>query len=717
MEPKSGNENLVNKILLNNKYFAIIFLLFFGILISYLMLWPIVMTDTDLWYHLAGGRYFWQNWKIVHDAFFSYIQPDKEWYNYYWLFQVLIYKIFQWSEYYGLVFLRAVLYASTALFIFLFLVRQNLNRTNLLFGAFVFVACTFSIIGRELTVRPHLFSYFFIVAFIYIIEFRQKYIWLLPIFGVLWSNIHGIEYPVMYLIVFAYLIEIYWRAYRKTSIGETTGKKEKWLLILVFYTIFITPGVIELVQTPFSVSFQTSAYQHLYVAELLPIPWKSLFAFSPVTVQDTILSLRNVIFILVGLSLFVCVMKRKLRISHVILLIGASALLIKHNRFSYEFTLLSIPLLHHGIGLMTQKDWLPRKIFIPAFPVISLIVPFLILHYAIGNRPTYPFSRSGLPTSVTRFLNQKNPEGGNILNEANTGGYLQWALKPEYKIYMDMQMTIFNDLDFTYVSNALYNSNSFKAFVSQYDPIFISVNINRYQFTKVIKNYSEFVPIYFDEAEVLYVNRSHKKDIADQYALKAINPFSYHEVIYADISNEKLQDIYNEAIRIHNFDPGNYRANHILSSIYVVRKQYDKAIAHAEAIIRIYPEQSHGYALKADALFAMKRYEEAALLYFKALNMGRTSKAQNVYWNLHASYFNMKEYKKAYRVLSKYVNPFDPNTDARETYQLAASAASVGKAREAVVFLKIARLKVSPDDLDLKKKIDDYLVRLDTEKK
>ncbi|MCX5809761.1 MAG: hypothetical protein NTX36_10395, partial [Proteobacteria bacterium] len=183
-------------------------------------------------------------------------------------------------------------------------------------------------------------------------------------------------------------------------------------------------------------------------------------------------------------------------------------------------------------------------------------------------------------------------------------------------------------------------------------------------------------------------------------------------VIYADESAAKLSEIFSEASRILDQDPANYRAHHILSSISVVRRQYDQALSHAEAIIRLYPEQSHGYALKGDALFWMERYEEAARLYKKALDMGRTSKAENVYWNLYASYNNVKEYKKAYRVLSKYVNPFNPHTDYKEIYQLGMSASAVGKVREAITFLKIARMKVPPTDTEYVEKIDKNLAIL-----
>jgi tetratricopeptide (TPR) repeat protein len=711
MTPNPSDGRLYENITGHRYYPVFLIALFFLLLIGYFIFWPIVMTDTDLWYHLSGGRYFWQNGTIARDAFFSYITPPKSWYNYYWLFQAVVYKIFQWTDYYGLIALRCLLYFLTALFICLSFVRRHENRTELLLGLFLFVACAIVILNRELAVRPHLFSYLFIVVFLYILESKRDKIWLLPLLGIFWSNVHGIEYPVMFLIIFAYLGEIYWRQFRKIPPGNVVVKKKKWLLISVFYTIFITPGVIALVQTPFSVSFQNAAYQHLYVRELLPIPFRNFFIFAPVSVQGLIAALQNIIVLLSAAFLLIGLWKRKLRISHAILFIGALLLLAKHSRFACEFTLLSIPLLRQGAHLIAERFQFPRRVVDLALPIVVVLLPLLVFHSTMGNRPAYPFSQSNLPTGVVRFLNQHAP-GGKILNEANTGGYLPWALNPQFKIYMDMQMTIFSDTDFAVASNAFFNANAFKTFIRKYDPSFISVSLNIPHFKKVVSTDARFVPVFFDQAELLYVNKAHHSDLAERYALKAIDPFHYAEVIYKDESAEKLAEIFSEASRILDQDPANYRAHHILSSISVVRRQYDKALSHAEAIIRIYPEQSHGYALKGDALFWMGRYEEAARLYKKALDMGRTSKAENVYWNLHASYNNLKEYKKAYRVLSKYVNPFNPNTDYKEIYQLGMTASAVGKIREAVTFLKIARMKVPPADTEYVQKIDKNLAIL-----
>jgi tetratricopeptide (TPR) repeat protein len=711
MTPHPSDARLYENIADHRYYPIFLIALFFLILIGYFIAWPIVMYDTDLWYHLSGGRYLWQNGTIARDAFFSYITPPKSWYNYYWLFQAVVYKIFQWTDYYGLIVLRCFLYFLTALFICLSFVRRHENRTELLLGFFLFVACAIVILSRELAVRPHLFSYLFIVVFLYILELNRDKIWLLPLLGIFWSNIHGIEYPVMFLIVFAYLAEIYWRQFRKIPTGDASGKKEKWLLISVFYTIFITPGVIELVQTPFSVSFQNAAYQHLYVSELLPIPFPNFFVFAPVSIKGLVSSLQNLIVVLTAAFLLIGLWKRKLRISHAVLLIGAFLLLAKHARFTCEFTLLSIPLLRHGARLIAERVQLPRRVVDFALPVVMVLLPLLVFHGTLGNRPAYPFSPSNLPTGVARFLNQHAP-GGRILNEVNTGGYLPWALSPTFKIYMDMQMSVFSDTDFAAAQNAFSDANAFRTFIQGYDPHFISVSLYRPYFKQIVANHPQFVPIFFDHAELLYVNKSYYGDLAGRYALKAIDPFRYSEIKYTAESAEKLSEIFSEASRIRDQDPANYRANNILSSISVVRRQFDRALSYAEEIIRHYPEQSHGYALKGDAFFGMERYVEAACLYQKALDMGRTAKSENVYWNLHASYNNLKEYKKAYRVLSKYVNPFSQDADYKEICQLGLSASSIGKNREAVTFLKIARMKLPPADTEYVQTIDKNLTIL-----
>jgi len=76
-------------------------------------------------------------------------------------------------------------------------------------------------------------------------------------------------------------------------------------------------------------------------------------------------------------------------------------------------------------------------------------------------------------------------------------------LNPKFKIYMDMQMSIFSDTDFSAASNAFFDANVFRAFIQKYDPSFISVSLNKPFFKKIVASYPQFVPVFFDQAETV----------------------------------------------------------------------------------------------------------------------------------------------------------------------------------------------------------------------
>jgi tetratricopeptide (TPR) repeat protein len=521
----------------------------------------------------------------------------------------------------------------------------------------------------------------------------------------------------MLLIVFAYVVEIYYLQFRNIQQYPEVDKKTKWLLTSVFYTLLITPQVFKLIQVPFDVSFQNAAYQHLYVSELTRISFKNFFVFAPVTVNGVLSSLQNIIVILTVACFLVGIFKRNLRISHIILFFCSVLLLAQYSRFTYEFTLLSIPLLSHSMRLITEKAKLPRRLIEISLPVVTIFIPLLIFSNMFSNKPSYPFSSTNLPTGVVSFLNHHASSGGMILNEANKGGYLQWALDKKFKIYMDMQMTIFSDTDFAFGNDAFYDKNVFKEFIKKYNPSFISVSLHRPYFKNIIADNRQFVPIFFDHTELLYVNKYHYKDLAENYALKVIDPFGYRGINYQEINAKKLDHIFSEALKMREQDASNYSANHIICSVLITRQKFEQALSYAEEITQQYPEVSHVYALKADALFGMERYAEAAPLYKRALDMGQTDQANNVYRNLYAAYAKSKEYNKAYDVLSKFVNPFALDTDYKNIYYLGMSAATVGKFREAVTFLKIAQMKVPSDDAEYTKKVKDNLLLFDPEGK
>jgi len=190
----------------NYYYFYILFL--FCLTAYYLIQWPIFAGDTDLWYHLNSGRYIIENKSIPNDSYFSFISPPREWVDYFWLFQVFVYSIYYFFQYYGLVLLRFLLFLAIISMIISFFLKEYKEKEKkpLFYITVIFFLYLLLLLPRYQFIRPHTVTYLFIIIFLYILEIKPGKTFLLPICAVIWTNTHGIAYPVMLLIVLSYII-------------------------------------------------------------------------------------------------------------------------------------------------------------------------------------------------------------------------------------------------------------------------------------------------------------------------------------------------------------------------------------------------------------------------------------------------------------------------------------------------------------------------------
>jgi hypothetical protein len=237
----------------------------------YLIRWPIMAGDTDLWYHLAGGRYLVATHTIPHDSFFSFVSPPRAWLDYSWLFQAVVYLVHSWLGYHGLVIFRTGLYVAALTVIFRYLFNPSTGsgfrptgaqegRTVLPVGlhgrirqplaawwTFLVIVCGSILLPRYLLVRPHMMTLVFIITFLYILEFKPQRAIYLPGLAILWSNFHGITYPVLWLICGSYLLEEIWvRMKGPTPSRQITSRVVP--LVVSMLAVFLTPHGIRLVE-------------------------------------------------------------------------------------------------------------------------------------------------------------------------------------------------------------------------------------------------------------------------------------------------------------------------------------------------------------------------------------------------------------------------------------------------------------------------------------
>ncbi len=254
------------------------------------------------------------------------MSPAKEWNNYYWLFQVIVFSIYTLSGYYGLILFRALLYMSTIFLIFRYLTHDGTSNQRVKnHGTALFILYALSIIPRELfLVRPHLFSYLFIAAALLIIEQRKKQ-YLDDAVHVsrpgqpAWDGIPHCRSDHRGLSRLNFH-----RKYPQTDTAFSILQKSSgMLLILSVYCLFLTPAGFSLIKLPMNMS----PFLNHAIMEMLPVPFIQL--------PESRLQIRNdrpgqpaaCIIILNAIVCVILIVNKSIRPSHLILFIGAIVLM------------------------------------------------------------------------------------------------------------------------------------------------------------------------------------------------------------------------------------------------------------------------------------------------------------------------------------------------------------------------------------------------------
>lgn len=679
-----------------------------------LIRWPIVALDTDLWYHLSGGRYLFEQKSLPHTSYFSFISPSREWVDYYWLFQALVYKIYSFFDYYGLVFLRAAVYLATISLVWIYLFQKREKDGPFIYLTLIFVLYLLGLLPRSQLVRPHVFSYLFIAAFLYILEFHTRKVFFLPVLAALWSNLHGVEYPVMFLILFAYTLEFLVTRLRKKEHLNKGDIFYIFFLVLSMNAVYFTPHGTKLISVPFI----STEFASEYINELRHIKPGDLLSFQAIKLVPAYATISNLLFLLTCIAVGLSIAKREVRVSHLLLFAGGVLLLTKAGRFLYEFSLLALPVLRaHPFRLIPANPGKTAKRTAWAFVLIVLLFSSLLfLKNFFSNPPRYPFSTKILPQGVVTFLN-RIPAGGSVLNHPNNGGYLQWMLYPRYKIFLDMEVPfLFKDEDFFLARNVFSDEEILRKVLLKYVPSFITVPIGQKGFKELIRKYPDYAMVFFDFFEVLYINKRHYPKIAAEYELKEIDPFALHGKSFDAHLKPGQKDLFlKELSRLMGVYPDCLFTNQIMARVLIKDGDYRKAITCADAVIRNFPESPIGYLMKADALKELKSYDEAISFYQTAMKHEREPEkdfAQVANRQIGNIYIEKKQYDKAYGFLKKAISVFSPETTYQDLFDLGAAALFADKVKEGTNILRLAYKKLPPDDAQYKERIQKQLALL-----
>ncbi|MFT7218502.1 MAG: tetratricopeptide (TPR) repeat protein [Candidatus Azotimanducaceae bacterium] len=638
----------------------------------YLFSLAIEYSDSDLWYHLTGGKYLLDEGRLYNPFVNSYLTPPQQPYtNYFWGFQLAAYMIWSAAGEFGLIVVKAGCFLAAGLFTTKIILRDQAYRYASVLQLLVIATVLAILCARGFSLRPHVVSYLFIPLFIFILAYRPKLYPLLPLFTILWVNFHGVEWVVGALICGAYFLQRlsdFWQSEDRDP--ETL--KPLWWIAACLPAILINPNHFGLILTP----FLHDAGLKLFISELRP------FSFEASAGLYSGISRNALVFFLMlfaANSLLVCLPRASKHLAEILLATGGLILLMIAMRFVWEWALLTTPLIASGLRIQKGPELSGRT---ASFLVLTLgALSWTFWPHVVQGWQHYPYDKHSLPYGTHRFIESKDIQG-KFAVAPSYAGFTEFELSPDIKIHMDMQFPPFTSVNFQELSAAFYSKSGLQTYVAKYEPDLFGIRKSNTAFD--LSNASElgYKPVFFDQHLVLFINASKYPELTREYELQAIDPFNEGRIQTKDVE-KGIIELERMVYAVNTPDVKLTLAGYLLET---------GKIQKAEIIATELVEQSPRHApslyyygrakqLLGDCVTAIDAYERAL----------RTAAVPHRI-HLHAAqcYFVNKQLREAYEHFSKSIDLFsDPNPDSRNLFQFALASIAVGDETGAKRILKM----------------------------
>lgn len=419
--------------------------LFRGIMLWVLYVIPLVVAirpiavpvlDPDIWWHLAVGQWVVEHGAVTANDPFS--RGGQPWVAYSWLYEVLVYSLYQAFGLAGIVVYRAAMALAVVAAVQALvrrLERRFLVATGLTAVAVLALAPLFS-------ERPWMFTVLFGTLTLHaVVALRRAespwWVWTLPLVYVLWANIH-IQFVYGLILLglgcVAPLIDRFLLA-RSASKGaaQPLAGASGWSILvlagLCFLATFVNPYHARLYLVVVEYATQPGPFK--WVNELKALEFREASDW-------VVLALTLTAAFALG---------RKKWSSFEILLLAGAALLAFRARRDLWFVVLADLVVLASLG---PDDVPESERFRLGWAGVGALLAGLALA-AIGRVLTRDLSPAGLRTAVEKRFPvaavahvKQRGYAGPLFNDFNWGGYLIWAL-PELPVAIDGRTNLHGD--------------------------------------------------------------------------------------------------------------------------------------------------------------------------------------------------------------------------------------------------------------------------------
>jgi hypothetical protein len=418
-------------------------------------LFSVEIRDSDFWWHLKTGEYIYHTGSLPASDPFAYTSLTKDPVNpeskrikfilrQYWLAQLAFYWIYLFFDFQGIIYLRAFI-----LTFLVFLLYKGIRREGvgpylsivLLIPAVIMLSSNFT--GE----RPQLFSFLFAFLIIYCLEGFRKNVYILdnqtqvtgklplyyllpmPFVMLLWSNMHG-GFMVGIMIILGYLIAEILKYFTKRFGQILPFGSLKSLTIMSMLSIFlsfINPNGYNVISI--LLELENSRYKETIIEAMSP--FKIGLYYPSVTIFFVILAISFIILM---------VNFRKLEFTDMVIYSGLTVMSLSAVRFTAFFTPFAIIMIAR-YGISNSKKLIFNERLHLVLKKSEIIFSVLLSILLIAAMIRLELFKDGVrlykyPEGSVKFLKENRIEG-NMFNPYYWGGYLLWALYPDYKVFID----------------------------------------------------------------------------------------------------------------------------------------------------------------------------------------------------------------------------------------------------------------------------------------
>jgi len=414
--------------------------------------YPLPRGDYDLWWQMALGKYYLTHHTLVIDhSIFSWTPADSSWIYNTFLGSIILYLIYHCMGGFGLWLFQWLIFFGIFLSFYLFLrsTGQRLDVTALTVIAAIGVSCSASCSFY----KPELFSplilawmgYIFLLAKIR----RQKmFFYIYPLIFLVWVNLHG-----AFLLGFCFLACI--------TAGEILNKfffpqksftvNEIGHLIIVCFL-----SLIAILFNPYGIDYLISIYRSVTSSDALAINTGYIQAYASLWPRFQDIKDMNVSFFKIGIIAFTMTLmilplgglflyeflkKKSVDCAFLILTIATFIGSMTVVRTTYMFPLVFFFTLFYLLYRLKLYQGAARitLLSLMVFALLFAGISYSTIRFDTGNWWFGTGLDESVPVAEVAFLKKYKLEGP-IFNDYLLGGYLIWALYPDYKVFIDPRL-------------------------------------------------------------------------------------------------------------------------------------------------------------------------------------------------------------------------------------------------------------------------------------